>query len=464
MKNIVYNQKVFVKKIGIYSIGTIGTKVISFILLPIYTFFLTKEEIGYYDLILTISNLLVYIYSLLISDATYRWLIDSSSNRARKEIISTSLLLLTLIITFLFGITYFILDIYFYDLKFKNETLCLIFLNCYMALFQSIMRGMEYIKLYSFSSILNILLIAVINISYILFFKIDLSIVLYATIFSLGLNILFVGYAIKIWRNCEISSFDISLSKNFLRYSIPLIPNYILLWVLSSANKFIILDNLGIEYGAIYSIALRFAMILSIINTTIILPIQDFILKSGFNNNMLKKYFLFEVFIAFILSILSPIYLYFFVSQEYYNAWVYIPFIIFGVVFDFLSSVLGIVYQKNKKNIKIMVSTLWGSISSILLSVFFVKYWGLYGISIAYLVGFCIVFSYRYIDLIFKDGLELLSSKEFIFLALMIGTIIPIYMIQSYNIKLYYIILVSIFNIFIYFKIYIKNTWIKIKR
>ena len=39
----------FVKNLGIYAIGSVGAKLIMFVLVPIYSFFVSPEELGYYD-------------------------------------------------------------------------------------------------------------------------------------------------------------------------------------------------------------------------------------------------------------------------------------------------------------------------------------------------------------------------------------------------------------------------------
>lgn len=68
----------------IYGIGNFGSKILSFGLLPLYSYFLTREEFGYYDIIVTTVTLLVPLITLQLSEAIFRWLIipdkDESSN------------------------------------------------------------------------------------------------------------------------------------------------------------------------------------------------------------------------------------------------------------------------------------------------------------------------------------------------------------------------------------------------
>ena len=50
----------FLKDIGIYAIGNIGSKIITFLMVPLYTYFMpNKSDFGYYDVCLTMCFLLM---------------------------------------------------------------------------------------------------------------------------------------------------------------------------------------------------------------------------------------------------------------------------------------------------------------------------------------------------------------------------------------------------------------------
>ncbi len=74
-KNNNKNEEFFSNAI-VYVLGTFGSKLLSFLLIPFFSFYLTKEELGTYDLIITTLFLLVPFASMKIMDASYRWLMD----------------------------------------------------------------------------------------------------------------------------------------------------------------------------------------------------------------------------------------------------------------------------------------------------------------------------------------------------------------------------------------------------
>ena len=67
--------KKLMKGTGIYAVGTFGTKILMFLMAPLYTYYLSPSEMGTYDVLLTTIGWIMPIISLQISDAVYRWII-----------------------------------------------------------------------------------------------------------------------------------------------------------------------------------------------------------------------------------------------------------------------------------------------------------------------------------------------------------------------------------------------------
>ena len=72
MSQIGNKSKELVKGTLIYAIGSFGSKILSLLIVPLYTFFIVPEELGNYDLILTTVNLLIPIITLQITGAAYK--------------------------------------------------------------------------------------------------------------------------------------------------------------------------------------------------------------------------------------------------------------------------------------------------------------------------------------------------------------------------------------------------------
>ena len=71
-----HNYSKLVKNIGFFSIASLATKLLNFLILPIYTGFLSTYEYGIIDLIHTAMQLVLPIFSVTISEAVLRFAID----------------------------------------------------------------------------------------------------------------------------------------------------------------------------------------------------------------------------------------------------------------------------------------------------------------------------------------------------------------------------------------------------
>ena len=60
----------------IFAISSFGTKILSFLLVPLYTAVLTTSEYGVADLITTTATLLVFVLTINIASSVLRFTLD----------------------------------------------------------------------------------------------------------------------------------------------------------------------------------------------------------------------------------------------------------------------------------------------------------------------------------------------------------------------------------------------------
>lgn len=107
-------KKRLLKNTVIISIGSITTKILSFLLIPFYTIYLNNTEYGLYDYICTLGTCIIPIVSMLMDESMFRFLIDCKSAEEKKEVITNSLLIqiLGMFLIVLFGcVSYYIFNI-----------------------------------------------------------------------------------------------------------------------------------------------------------------------------------------------------------------------------------------------------------------------------------------------------------------------------------------------------------------
>ena len=74
----------------VFALGNLGSKVILFFMVPLYTNYLSTEEYGTSDLVFTVAQLLVPFVSLVIFDAVLRFGLSKNANK--KNVLKSSFL------------------------------------------------------------------------------------------------------------------------------------------------------------------------------------------------------------------------------------------------------------------------------------------------------------------------------------------------------------------------------------
>lgn len=417
------------KETLIYSIGSFGSKVLSFLLIPFYTYFLTKRDLGEYDLLITSISLIVPLVSLQVSDSVYRWLITNKDVEYRKGIITNSFIILGWSIC-AFLIIFGFVNL-FYEVTYSFYFVTLIILNSVLPFLQNILRGIGQTKKFALNGLITTFITVALTFILIYFFDMSVKGILIANVVSYLATSLIICYQISVFESFDFRLKDSKLIKQLLTYSLPLIPNLMSWWAISSASKFVILKYLGPEANGLYAVASRFPALLVVINSVLLLPLQDAVLKDENNkmfNQLLMKFIIFEITLATILGVLSPWVTGWLVADEYYESWKYMPMLYLGVCFNAIAGFLGLYYQRVKNTMKITLTTFIGALISLGLSLSLIETFGLLGISISFMVGFLIMFLLRYFDIFRINGL---NRNLVIIISLIILSFIVFYLLPE---------------------------------
>ena len=78
-----------IRNTAILTIGTLFTKVLSFIVIPLFSKWLSVEDYGTFDLYSTYIMLLIPVLTLSCGEAVFRFLIDTKNDDERNRIVSS---------------------------------------------------------------------------------------------------------------------------------------------------------------------------------------------------------------------------------------------------------------------------------------------------------------------------------------------------------------------------------------
>ena len=398
MKN---KYKALLKNIGIFSIGSFGSKFISFLLLPLYTSVLSTNDFGNVDLIVTTSQLLMPILLLSIQDATLRFSMDKAykkedviSSTIKVVLRGTILLILGIIIVKAFNIIdYSVTYMVFLVLTFFFGSIN----NC----FNLYLKSKNKAKIIAVSGIISTLMICVSNI--ILLVVVKLSILGYMISLILGniAQFLILCFGGKIHKDIQFSNYN-DVSKEMTKYSTPLVANSLAWWVNNASDRYIIKLFLNSAANGVYAIAYKIPVILTTVQNVVfnawsISAISEFNKddNDGFFGNNYTIYSLLSILTCSVIILFNIPLANFFYSKEFFAAWQCVPLLLTSTVFNGISQFEGSLFAAAKKTKEVSASTMIGAAINIALNIVLIKTIGIVGAAIATCISFIMVWIIR---------------------------------------------------------------------
>lgn len=425
-------NKYLLKNTVIFSIGNFGTKIISFFLVPLYTNILTTREYGTVDLIYTIGMVLVPLLTLNIGESIMRFALDKDADC--DKIMSTGITilifgaiigLLILPIANLFeNVSDYSIYIYLYTLTLAFSQIFL----CYL-------RGKEFLLKYSIGNIIQSLTIAIFNIIFLIGMKKGIEGYLMAYILANVCTGLYGFWAGKVNLVIKKYSIDIELSKNMIKYSVVLIPNSFMWWIMNSSDRMMVSAMISVTANGVYAVAYKIPTLLSTI-TTIFNQAWSYSAiredesedKEEYNNRVYDNLVTIVIVVATGLLMIMKPFLSVYVGKEYYAAWHYVPYLIVGFVFMTLGSFIATSYTVHKDSMGFLISGTVGAIINLILNFILIPRMGVSGAAFATCISYFGVFVYRIKDTQKYIKLRVFKRKQICGYALLILSAMTCYL------------------------------------
>lgn len=394
-------NKAIVKNTIIFSIGNFGSKILSFVMVLVYTHYITTSALGYYDLILTTVSLIQPLVTMAFDEGIYRWMIDDSY-RDKRTIVATCLKA-TFLTTIGAIVALFLLNIKFH---FQYVLLIALYLASVVlyAMFLNAVRGLSNNRLYAESGVLNSVAMLLLEIVGLVVFNMGVEALLIANLASNFIAISYIYVKQRDLHGILRESFDKSLAKKIFNYSMPLVPNQISWWIVNSSDRYIILFFLGTSFNGIYSVSNKFPTIITTITGVIYLALQQTIIKEynsidrdDFYSKTFKNYYVLLFCLVICAIPATKVIILWFVSKSYIDAWKFIGSLYMSTIFSALSSFLGIGYQISRETKRSVSSTVAAAVVNIGVNVALIQSVGLHAASFSTFVAYLFLFIIRII-------------------------------------------------------------------
>lgn len=396
-------SKELTKNTMIITLGRISTQFISFLLLPLYTALLSTEEYGTVDLITTLVQFLIPVMSLMVDQGVFRYLLNCENDHDKKETISSGFFVLlgtSGITVVLYGIIcLFIFKPYMLWL------LLILIITAFSNFFLQVARGLKHTRDYALGSFVCSAATIVLNVFCIAFLSMGAVGMLIATFMGNVICCVFLFFKLRIGNYVRFSAFKKSTAIDELKYSIPLVPNQLSIWVMNSSDRLIVTFFLGATANGILAVSHKFpAIFMSFFNIFQLAWHETGALhfydedRDQFFTDMVKKILsIFAIFSMTIIVVL-PIVFDWFVNSSFKEAYYNIPIYMVASLFHIVVGLLGVIYVATKKTSEIAKTTILAAIINIVVHVALIKYIGLYAASVSTLVGYLVTMIYRIVD------------------------------------------------------------------
>lgn len=388
----------------IYLLGNVLSKMLTFLMLPLYTKYISPADYGYYDLANTYVNLIATVMCFEIWSTIMRYMLDKEYRDNKAKPVTNGLTIYlgsTILIVLIFIGVNSVLHLQYASLiLLYGISLCLHNLYGYIA------RGYGLNTLFAVSGVVSTLINASLNILLIIVLHVDYKSLYIAYIVSVVVQCLILESKVHLFGTVSINLFDRKLFFDMLKFTLPLCLNTGAFWFLTSYGKTVVSTNLSVADNGYYSVASKFGLIIQLVSSCFIASWQELAFAKGKTaaNDDYYEYmlglFIKYLFVASCL-ILPCVFIVFpiMIDSQYSQAVNIVPIYLLATMLNAFSSFLTAIFGAIKKTKVLFTSTLIGCLVNIILVHVLIEKIGIHAASVSMFFGFLVCVIIRIIIL-----------------------------------------------------------------
>lgn len=456
-----------IRQTSVYSLGNISTKLVGFIMLPLYTAHLSTEEYGILAILQAIMQILIGVFGLNLPTAMMRWYAPEKDPQKQKSIVFTTLLS-TFFVALLLSVTLIPFSEQFAIEIFENSNFTIYFVFLFLAVSVGIVNNvpLNLIRLkeksffYITLTTIKFILIILFNIYFVAYLKIGVEGIIISELIG---HFFIVLFTIPMMIKNSILKVNLTVLLEMIKYGGPLVFSTIFTFVLTLSDRFIIKYFYGDSSVGIYSLGHKIS---SVMNMLILQSFQLGFLPIAYkklNDPNAKRYFskvltyytLILVLAALVISLFSKELIKLLaLNGEYWIAFIVVPLISFAFVLKGIQYTFALSFHYAKRtgyNAVIVVVT---AVINVLLNIYFIQRFDFPGAAVSLLISVLImmILSYFFGQKVYKIPYEIFKISKIFFVGLTLYTI----SLSFYDVNIVFqiflkIIIISTFPVILYF-------------
>ena len=436
----------FVKDIGIYAIGNIGSKIITFLMVPMYTHYIEKADFGYYDLCFTWCLLLMPFVTLQLRDGAFRFLLDCDSHTRRQRIVTfvSRTMISTTVLSCIITAALALLT----NIQYLGYALGMLLAMSFQEVYSQVFRGLRNNRAFVTVGILSSLGICLFSIFFVVHLGWGIKGIFLANILARVLALVIVEARVRLitrYIRWSISSREVAY--DILRYTLPLLPGSLCWWLTGSSDRLFITHFLGLDANGVYAVATRFTGIIYTLAVIYYQAWQETAIlqynspdRDRFFSRMFSSYItllgLILVGYVFMLKVNYG----WLVAEQYQESLNYIyPLGLSAVIFA-AAAFFDMGYQCAKDTKRTLPAIVLSAVINVVLNFLLIKPLGVYGAIVTQLVTYLVLFIYRWHDMRRYFVLKI-GKLTAVPVAVMLVSALPFYHTQGVWLNVLYMIL-----------------------
>ncbi len=398
------NRKSLLVNTLVYAIGDIVPRVLSFLVFPVLTTYLSPEDYGIVNYVNSL-NLLLYIIGIFSLNTYYLVYYHRKSDEDKKRMLGTLNLFVIVVNVILLllcvAIGFVVPSVFSSNIVFYPYILIGLVTNFFSlffvfpsALYRMQERPVPLTALNVTKGILTTLLTLILVVVY---HGDAVGVLMSNFVVTAFFAIIFLYITAKNMIFC----FDRDLIKDALRFSLPLLPGSLAYFLLSMSDRFFIERYLSLRDLGIYSTAVTLAMILNIVINGAYKAVEPYLYKiygeSSFSDIFHQILYILcatVILLGLGISLFSKEFFQIFASEKYQDVYQYVPLSVLSLVISSASVLYGTLLCAQNRTKQNSYATMLGGITSVVLNLLLIPFIGLYGSCIASIVSFVTILVY----------------------------------------------------------------------
>jgi len=399
----------FIKNTSIYTIGSLLPSLVTFLLLPVFSKYLTPEDYGIVSAMETLTYILAIFFTLTLERAAYRFFFDYKDDIQRKELLGTlfiSTSIISAILLIILFLSQHLVQKIFSTIPFTPYYVYAI-LSCFLTSFTLIpsayLQVMERAKTFIIFKLGNFFLNTILSLWFIVHWKEGAEGYLKAGFIA---ALLILPTYLLIIREFKWK-FHLQWAKDAIHFAWPFIPTLLMAWILNLSDRIFIERFLSLHEVGIYSMGYKISMIFFVFTSAYATAYHPTFYKLANSENQeiakqkLKRYSFFSIggyfIMGFMIAWFSNELVTFMLDKQYNKSHEIIRLIIFSHIFAGIAGMTTslFVLQAKKSKENMYLSFLTGG-TNIILNFCLIPPFGIYGAAIATVATLMLAFIIQY--------------------------------------------------------------------